>query len=156
MKSKIMSRNFPYYKQQKHNTCGAACMRMALEYFGIKKSEKDLAEILGTNWHRGTWHKDLVKCAEKFNLAFVEKKNATLKDLKEFQSQGFILIICYFCLPEQWDHYSVLKKISPGRIYFYDPWFGPNHSYSAQHFRKIWKSHPKFENFKSWLLALKK
>ncbi|MBN2368173.1 C39 family peptidase, partial [Candidatus Woesearchaeota archaeon] len=38
----------PYHAQQTNYTCGTASMRMILEYFGIKKTEKQLARILHT------------------------------------------------------------------------------------------------------------
>jgi len=41
--------NLKYYKQETNYTCGAAAMRMALEFFGIKKTEKRIAKLLSTN-----------------------------------------------------------------------------------------------------------
>ena len=131
-------------------------MRMALESCGIKKSEKQIAKLLGTNKVRGTWHKNFPIVAEKFNLNYVVMRNATIDDLKEYKKKGFVVVICYFYPPEKMDHYSVLKKIDNEYIYFWDPFFGEEHKYLLTYFKKIWKSDPKYDNEKCWFFAVKK
>lgn len=143
-----------FHKQETCWTCGPAVMRMALEGMGIKKSEKQLARILKTNKIRGTWPKDLPRIAEKYSLNYAIKRNATIEDLKYFKKQGYFIIICYYIPKDKVDHYSILKKIDSEYIYFYDPWFGPDHKYSLKYFLKIWKSDPKYENTKRWFIAL--
>ncbi|KYK26702.1 hypothetical protein AYK26_07125 [Euryarchaeota archaeon SM23-78] len=147
---------FPFHKQETKYTCGAAAMRMALEFCGIKKSEKQVAKLLGTNKVRGTWHKNFPIVAEKFKLNHVSLRNATIDNLKEYQKKGFAIIICYFYPPEKVDHYSVLKNIDAKNIYFHDPFFGDEHKYLLTYFKKIWKSDPKYDNEKCWFFAVKK
>lgn len=147
---------FSFYKQETKYTCGSASMRMALESVGIKKSEKQIEKLLGTNKIRGTWHKDFSRLAEKYRLNHFTKRNSSIEDLKEYQKKGFTIIICYFYPPEKVDHYSVFKKIDDKNIYFWDPWFGPEHKYSLDYFKKIWKSDPKYDNEKCWFFAVKK
>ena len=107
----------PFYKQETKYTCGPASMRMALEFCGIKKSEKQIAKLLKTNKIRGTWHKSFTSVAEKFKLNYIAFRNASISDLKQFQKNGFVIILCYFCKEEEFDHYSVLKKINRKNIY---------------------------------------
>jgi len=147
---------FPFYKQETNYTCGAASMRMALEFCGIKKSEKQVAKLLGTNKVRGTWHKDFPIVAETFKLSYVSMKNATIRGLEEYQKKGFAIVICYFYPPKKIDHYSILKKIDKEYIYFLDPFFGKNHKYPIKHFKKIWRSDSKYENERHWFFAMKK
>ncbi|MBU2616822.1 MAG: C39 family peptidase [Nanoarchaeota archaeon] len=147
---------FPFYKQETNYTCGAASMRMALEFFGIKKSEKQIAKLLNTNKVRGTWHKDFPLVAERFCLSYVDLRNATIRDLKTYHKKGFVIILCYFFPEKKFDHYSVLKKINERYVYFWDPLFGKNHKYPIKHFKKIWRSDPKYENEKHWFFAVKK
>ncbi|MDP3734009.1 MAG: C39 family peptidase [Nanoarchaeota archaeon] len=146
----------PFYKQETNYTCGAASMRMALEFCGIKKSEKQVAKLLGTNKVRGTWHKNFPIIAEKFRLNHMSMRKATINDLQEYQKKGFIIIICYFYPQEKFDHYSVLKRIDDKYIYFYDPFFGENHNYLLTYFKKIWKSDLQYDNEKCWFFAVKK
>ena len=147
---------FPFHKQETKYTCGSASMRMALESAGIKKSEKQVEKLLRTNKVRGTWHKDFSRLAEKYLLNYVTKRNSSINDLVEYQKKGFTIIICYFYPSEKVDHYSVLKKIDKHFIYFWDPWFGPEHKYSLKYFKTVWKSDPKYDNEKRWFFALKR
>src|SRR3989338_2502303 len=149
-------KQIPFHKQETMYTCGAAAMQMVLEFCGIKKSEKQVEKLLGTNKVRGTWHKGFSIVAEKFRLNHVSMRNATIDDLKKYQKNGFAVVICYFYPPEKVDHYSVLKKIDNRFIYFLDPFFGEEHSYQLSHFKKIWKSDPKYDNERRWFFAVKK
>jgi len=145
----------PYHRQQRFNTCGPACMRMVLEAFGIKKSEQELAKALKTNIFRGTLHKDMVKAAWLYDLRYASFSNATIKDLKEFQTKGYQIIVCYKP-PEDFYHYAVLRGIDDTHIHLYDPWYGPLTKWELKIFLTRWKSNPLFENKKKWFIALKK
>src|SRR3989344_6115816 len=117
---------FPFYKQETKYTCGAAAMRMALEFCGIKKTENRVAKLLGTNKVRGTWHKSFPIVAEKFRLNHISMRDATIKDLREYRKKGYVIIICFFYPYEKFDHYILLKKIGKKYIYFFDPFFEEN------------------------------
>ena len=111
---------------------------------------------MGTNKIRCTRHKDFSRLAEKYLLNHITKRNSSIEDLKEYKKKGFTVIVCYFYPPEKVDHYSVLKKIDDKFIYFLDPFFGEEHKYFLSHFRKIWKSDPKYDNEKCWFFAVRK
>ncbi|MBU2615558.1 MAG: C39 family peptidase [Nanoarchaeota archaeon] len=147
---------FSFYKQETNYTCGAASMRMALEFFGIKKSEKQLAKLLNTNKVRGTWHRDFPLVAEKFKLSYASIKNATMRDLEAYQRKGFVIILCYLSPDKKSDHYVVLKRIDEKHIHFWDPFYGEKHKYLIHYFKKIWRSDPKYENEGHWFFAMKK
>ena len=153
---KPLTKKFPFHKQETKYTCGAAAMRMVLEFCGIKKSEKQVVKLLGTNKVRGTWLKDFPRLAEKYKLKYVVKSNSTTNDLKKLQRQGYIILICYYHPPQKVDHYSVLRKIDSENIYFWDPWYGPEHKYTLRYFRRIWKSDPKYEKEKAWFIAMER
>jgi ABC-type bacteriocin/lantibiotic exporter with double-glycine peptidase domain len=148
--------DFPFHKQETEWTCGSAVMRMALEQVGIKKSEKQVIKILGTNKVRGTWPREFPRVAEKYKLNYVVKRNASTDDLEYFQKRGYVVIICYYHPKESTDHYAILKSIDSENIYFYDPWFGHKHKYSLNYFNKFWRFDRKFSNGKRWFFAVKK
>jgi len=147
---------FPYYKQEREYSCGAAAMRMVLENLGIKKSENEIIKYLGTNKTKGTMNKDFPRLAEKFKLNYFVKKNSSISDLKSLIRNGYNIIICYFYPAEKIGHYSVIRKIDSNFIYFYDPLFGPKHKYSLHYFNKIWKNNPRYEKVKRWMLGVKR
>ena len=147
---------FPFHKQETKYTCGAAAMRMALEFCGIKKSERQVVKLLGTNKVRGTWLKSFPLAAEKYKLKYVVNSNSSIQNLKKLQKEGYTIIICYYYPPKKVDHYSVLRKIDSENIYFWDPWYGPEHKYTLRYFRRIWKADPRYEKEKGWFIAMKK
>jgi predicted double-glycine peptidase len=147
---------FNYHKQETNYTCGAAAMRMVLEYFGIKKSEKQIVNLLGTNKVRGTWIKNFPSLAERLKLNYIVKRNSRIEDLKEYQKKGYQIIICYLIPKDKVDHYSVLKKIDSKNIYFFDPWYGAEHKLPLNYFKKIWYSDKRYEKEKAWFIAIKK
>ena len=147
---------FPYHRQNTKYTCGAASMRMTLESLGIRRSEKQVMKLLCTNKIRGTWTKNFSVVAKKFMLKQMSKENATINDLKKYHKKVYAIIIGYFYPREKVDHYSILRKIGLKYIYFWDPWFGPDHKYKISYFKKIWKCDSRYEPKKAWFIAIKK
>jgi ABC-type bacteriocin/lantibiotic exporter with double-glycine peptidase domain len=43
-----MKLSVPFYRQEQSHTCGPACLRMVLEFFGTALTESELAERCGT------------------------------------------------------------------------------------------------------------
>jgi len=145
---------FPYHKQETAYTCGAACMRMAFERFGIKKTEKQMMRLLGTNKVKGTWEKRFPKIAEKYKLTYLVKRKGSIRDLKKLNKGGWTIVVCFYHPSQKTDHYAILKKFEGNHIYFYDPWLGPEHHYKTDYFEKIWKTTR--EKDLRWFIALKK
>jgi ABC-type bacteriocin/lantibiotic exporter with double-glycine peptidase domain len=57
----------PHYKQEGSMTCGLACVRMLLGYYGFNVSEEDI--LRETYMHKfGSWFSDLAKSFEKRGL----------------------------------------------------------------------------------------
>lgn len=145
-----------FYRQQTDYTCGAASMRMILESVGIIKSEKEIARIMETNEESGTWNKDFPKLAEEYKLNYSVKRNASLKNLKEYHKKGYKIIVCYYLPNEDVSHYAVLNKIDSKKVYLYDPEMGPNHKYSLKEFNKLWSITSKHDKERNWMFAIKK
>lgn len=139
----------PYFKQETNYTCGAACMRMVLAAMGIKKTEKQLANLLQTNKKIGTWHKNIPELAEKYLFDYTIVREAKFSNLKEYSKNGWHTIVCF--TRESVPHYAVVKKVSFHRIYLLDPYYGPEVSFTRRQFKKKWHDH---EN-KRWFIAIK-
>jgi len=131
-------------------------MRMVLENCGIKKTEKQVIKLLGTNKIRGTWTKSYPQLAEKYNLNYTVRRNSSLKEMKELMKQGYIILTSYYMPKEKVDHFIVVKEIDKDYIYFYDPFYGPDHKYKLSYFEKVWKTNPKYDNEKAWFITVKK
>jgi len=130
-----------YHGQETCWTCGTASMRMVLGALGIRKSEKQLVRLLGTNKMRGTWFKDMSRVAEAYKLDYIVSRNSTLKDLAD-ASKKYFVIVDHTPFGQKMDHYAVVRKVTPRKVFLYDPdpSFGAGHSYSRAQFMKIWRS----------------
>ncbi|MCX6773890.1 MAG: cysteine peptidase family C39 domain-containing protein [Candidatus Micrarchaeota archaeon] len=149
-----------YHHQKKIYTCGPASMRIVLDRLGIKDSEEILARMLRTNPNYGTKFKPFSLAARSLGLSYIEKKNASIRDLRGLLGQGYGIIVCYLDNTDRkniWDHYSVVRKLDNGNIYFLDPWYGPRKKFSLRHFRRIWvsrKNRP--DKIDGWLIAIRR
>lgn len=146
----------PFHKQETCWTCGSASMRMILEACGIKKSEKQVVKLLGTNKIRGTWAKLYPQLAEKYNLNYIVKRNSTIDEVKKLMKDGYFILTSYYVPKEKVDHFVVVKKIDDEYIYFLDPCYGPEHKYKLIYFLKVWKTDPKYDNEMAWFIGIKK
>ncbi|MEM3113040.1 MAG: peptidase C39 family protein [Candidatus Pacearchaeota archaeon] len=145
----------PYYKQETQYTCGPACMRMVLDSLGIKKSERQITKLLGTNKIRGTNHRDFVSLAEKYKLRYSVHREASIEDLKHYYKNHYKIIVCYFHPKERVGHYAVIKKLTPTKITLMDPTDGPDKTYSLKYFDKFWSSRKTYNKEKSWFMAMR-
>lgn len=138
------------YKQKNSWTCGPAVARIILYYFGKRTDIQQIIRQLRTS-RSGTSNASVKKLFKKNGLKFVEKKTATLGDIRKRVSKNWI-IVAYHIPCHKEDHYSIVKKIDSRRIYFHDTWFGSGHSYTHQYFLKNWRD----GEAKRWFLAVKK
>lgn len=139
------------YRQKKDYTCGPACMKVVLDYFGIKKEINELVKELKTTKKRGTDNAKMIEVIKKNKLKYVVKANSRLADIERFL-KDYLVVVGYFIPYYQESHYAIVKKIDAEKIYFHDTWFGSNHQYKISYFLKNWWD----EEEKRWLLAIKK
>lgn len=154
-------KKFPFYMQETDYTCGAACMRMALEWFGMRKTEMQVAMLLGTvlpggRGIVGTRNRNFPELAERLRLDYIVERNSSIKRLAELVERGWIVIVGYYIAQKMEGHYALARRIDSRFIHFWDPWFGPGHKYELREFLKLWKNDPKDDNERKWLFAVKK
>ena len=145
--------DIPFFKQQTDYTCGAACMRMILASFGIKKSETALKKLMGSSSRSGTWNKQFPILAESLKMGYAVRRNAKPSDIRRMLKDEFKLVINFFDPKEQVGHYAIAKSATSSRIYLIDPWHGPNESYSWKEFLPLWKS--SLDKDTRWVFGIK-
>lgn len=123
--------------KQSPGYCGPACLKMILSFYGIKKSEDELAELTKTTRDKGCSEKEIVKAAEKFGLKGFIKQNSTIKELKELNKKGTPVIVDWFS-PEEEGHYSVVVDINDKKIKIADPRFGEIKEHDIKWFEERW------------------
>jgi len=120
--------------------CGPASLKMVLDYYGVKKSLKALAELSHTPAAcetAGASAENLLKAAKKLGFAGLIKDWANFNDIHKFVIKKKIpVIISWFS--EYESHFSVVVKIDDKNIYFLDPEFYALRKMDFKRFEKIW------------------
>ncbi len=129
---------------------------MALESFGVIKTEKELEELLNINPESGTKHEDFAPVLEKFHVDFYTRMGATITDIAAASRENYIVVVNFIIPEERCGHYSIAREIIDNKIIFFDPWLGKNHSYETSYFESVWKSWDPAESEQHWFLAMKK
>ena len=142
-----------YFKQETDYTCGQASLRMVLSSFGKNVSEKRLIKLMKPSRKTGTSVQKMVSAAKRFKLNHIEMKKGNVKDIRKLLKENCRIIVRFHYIPENFDHYVVVKRITPKEIYFLDSYFGKNVKYSLNEFKKSWFS--KYPKGKNWLMAVK-
>lgn len=127
----------PYsYKQRNSWTCGPAVTRIICDYYGIEKKISQLTRELKTT-RSGTANADVYRVLRKHRIPFRVKKQSSVQELRR-RIKNSILLVAYWIPRHREAHYSIIKKIAGGRIYFHDTWYGSSHSYSLPYFERNW------------------
>lgn len=128
--------NIKPIEQNKSGLCGVASLRMVLAYYGIKKSEKELAKLTYSTAHYGTRTKSIIRVAKTLGLKTKEKDNATLKDIGHYVLKRKIpVIVDWFSRDD--GHYSVVAHINKKYIYLLDPELGKINPIDLATFKRI-------------------
>jgi len=127
-------------------SCGPAVIKMVLEFYGIKKTEAELAKIAGTTKKTGTEIPQLGKTFEHFGLKTKIKINATYADLLKYFRKGTPVIVGWYSRGKTEDsdntiadgHYSVVIGLDKKFIYLQDPEIGKIRKLKKENFLIVW------------------
>ncbi|PIN92986.1 hypothetical protein COU61_01100 [Candidatus Pacearchaeota archaeon CG10_big_fil_rev_8_21_14_0_10_35_13] len=151
------SSDIPYYKQENSDTCAAAVLKMILETLGIKKTEKYLAKVLGTNNKSGVRVENIVSYLERLKLSYAVFRNASLEQAIKKIESGFRIIVGYRH-PKMIGHYAILLGADEKNVYLQDP--NPHTpkivKYSKNYFMRLWKRGLKYDKERCWFVGIKR
>jgi predicted double-glycine peptidase len=123
--------------RQSKGYCGPACLKMVLEYFGVNKTEKELAEIAGSNREHGTRAKGLAKAAKKFGFKTIIKDFADISDLRQYVLEKKIPVIVNWFDGDD-GHYSIILGLDDKKIYLMDPEIAAIRKIPLDTFMRVW------------------
>ncbi len=126
--------------QQRDNFCGPASLKIVLDHFGIKKTEKQVANAVGAK-SLGVEAPDIIKIAEKWGLRGRIKDHAELKDLSRWVKKKGIPVIVEWFLEDD-GHFSVVVDIDRENVYLQDPYIGQIRAVRRDIFLRIWFTFP--------------
>jgi predicted double-glycine peptidase len=123
--------------KQKKGFCGPASLKMVLDYFGLKKSEKELAKLSGATKTAGVGGENLLKAAKKLGFKGFLKDFSEISDIKKYVLERKIpVIVDWFSQDE--GHYSVVVDIDKKNIYLQDPELGKIRKLDIKTFKRVW------------------
>ncbi|VVB97255.1 Peptidase_C39 like family protein [uncultured archaeon] len=146
----------PYFKQESWYTCGPACLRMALAYLGIIKTEKEVTEACGTT-ELGTTSTQIPATFQKYGIKASSVKNANIEDLKQEINEGRPVIVLIdpsyiYGGVGGFGHFIVIVGFKEDEVTYHDP-DEPNGEYmkcELKAFLMAWNA------TKCWMIKLDK
>lgn len=124
--------------RQKPGFCGPAALKMVLEYYGLKKTEGQLAKMTNCKPEKGITGAAIVKAAKKLGFSGFVKDDANLKDLQKYLKKEVPVIVEWFSEDEA--HFSVAVKLDKEFIYLQDPELADIRKIDLETFKRIWFS----------------
>lgn len=145
---------YPYYKQQNDYYCGPTTVQMILGAYGIKESQKALAQSMGTAPYQGTGRRALAKPLRGNGLQVRMKIHATMEELRHLVRDGWSIIVNYIEPDEDISHYALVTDITPTHIILHDPTHGPDYRLARDTFVRRWRGRH-LHAYGRWYLAAK-
>ncbi len=127
--------------KQSASFCGPASLKMVLEFYGIKKSEKELAKLSGATKQHAVGAKGILDAAKKLGLKAFVKDFSTLSDIKKYVLKKKIPVIVDWFAGQD-GHYSVVVHIDRKNIWLQDPEIGKIRKLDLETFKRVWFDFP--------------
>lgn len=126
--------------------CGVSSLLIVLDYYGIKKSERELALILNVDNEFGTDSENIKRVAESFGLKVEIKSESSFEDIEYWLDKKVPIIVDWFTRgrsdyseSEVADgHYSVVAGLDEKFIYLQDPEIGKIREIAREDFMRVW------------------
>ncbi|MEK7540941.1 MAG: C39 family peptidase [Patescibacteria group bacterium] len=136
----------PFQETLDADMCGPASLKIVLEYYGVNKSEEELAKIAGHKKKLGIDEKGIKTAAEKLGFKVKIKNNSSFKDIEKWLKKGVPVIVDWFTRgrTDYGDsstsdgHYSVVMGLDDNSIYLQDPEIGEMRKLKREDFMRVW------------------
>ncbi len=138
IKEDIMIKTISF--QQRDSFCGPSSLKIVLHFFGIHKTEKQIANAVKAK-HLGVEAPDIVRLAKRWGLKAKIKDHAELKDLSRWVKKKGIPIIVEWFLDDD-GHFSVVVDIDRENVYLQDPDLGHIREMPKDVFLRVWFTYP--------------
>jgi ABC-type bacteriocin/lantibiotic exporter with double-glycine peptidase domain len=123
--------------KQKPGMCGPACLKMVFGFFGINKTEKDLAKLAHSTVLHGTKTKNMLSAARACGFRAKKIDQTTTEQLRYYVLEKKIPVIVRW-FNEDTGHYSVVVHIDQRYIYMQDPDIGKINKMDLKRFESLW------------------
>ena len=143
---KIILKVKPFQEKLNCSYCGPATLKILLNYYGIKKSEKELAKMMSWRKDLGVDDKGIKKAAELLGFKVEIKNNSSFKDVEKWLKKGVPVIVDWFARGRTDyndsdvadGHYSVVVGLDDKFVYLQDPEIGTMRKLEREDFMTVW------------------
>ena len=126
--------------------CGPASLKMVLAYYGVERTESELAKLCGTDANLGTSDVGIKEAAEGLGFKVEIKNNSIFDDIQGWLDKKVPVIVNWFTrgrmdypesdVPD--GHLSVVVGLDDEYIYLQDPEIGKLRQIARDDFLKVW------------------
>jgi len=125
------------YEQKYPGYCGPASLKMVLDFYDMKKSERELARLAKSTKVKGTSGENLVKAVRQLGFKAFLKDFAEISEIKKYViGKKIPVMVNWFSRDD--GHYSVVTGIDKKYIYLQDPELGEINKIELKKFKRIW------------------
>lgn len=130
---------------------------MVLAYYGLEKSEKEIAEKCGRDEKLGTNAESIKQAAESYGFVAEIQNEASFGDIQQWLDKKVPVIVNWFTRGRSDDpdsavpdgHYSVVVGLDKENIYLQDPEIGKLRTIARDDFLCVWFDF-KSDHITSW------
>jgi ABC-type bacteriocin/lantibiotic exporter with double-glycine peptidase domain len=126
--------------------CGPASLKMVLDFWGVAKSEEEVAVACRRDPDLGTDDESLKTAAESYGFEVEIENGASFDSVRKWLDQGVPPIVDWFtrgrsdygddAVPD--GHYSVVVGLDDTHIYLQDPEIGGLRTLARDDFMRVW------------------
>jgi len=136
----------PFQETLNAGMCGPASLKIVFDYYGVKKSEKELAKLCKHNKDLGVDDEKMKKTAESLGFKVKIKNNSSFKDIERWLDKKVPVIVDWITrgrrdYPDSEvaeGHCSVVAGLDDEYIYLQDPEIGKIRKLKRSDFMKVW------------------
>ncbi len=136
----------PFQETLHGGYCGPASLKIVLGYYGVQKSEREIAERCGRDAQLGTNDISIKRAAKSYGFNVEIKNNASFTDIQKWLNKEVPVIVNWFTrgradynnseVPD--GHYSVVVGLDKENIYLQDPEIGATRTIKRDDFLRVW------------------
>ena len=136
----------PFQETLHGGYCGPASLKIVLNYYGVQKSEGEIAERCGRDKNLGTNDAAIKRAARFYGFDVKIKDNASFTDIQKWLDKKVPVIVNWFTrgrfdynnseVPD--GHYSVVVGLDDKNIHLQDPEIGGMRTIKRDDFLRVW------------------
>ena len=136
----------PFQETLNAGMCGPASLKIVLDYYGVEKSEKELALLCGANKDLGIDDESIKRVAESLAFEVEIQNESNFTDIEKWLENDVPVIVDWFTRGRSDysdssvsdGHYSVVCGLDDEYIYLQDPEIGGIRKMRKDDFMSVW------------------